>query len=224
MNKNSFVSIKRDVIPHLKMFWLPWLLLAIMLVVSWFSCLRIVLVIVMGIFASLFIIKPMQVVYGLIGTHGYIGMFFFLFLLINVVFAGIYYGAFFRKAGISYDVNQPHVEFNIFKKGCQDVSEMIVLCGSEKETLPVSCTDSFHYYYRTDFSWVLRNTFLTSLMQEPTDFFSAANTFTGKVQNKKDENYLISKIFHYFLIFHIMISWILLGVFISLIYQRFRNS
>lgn len=216
--------LKRDFPSHLRSFWIPWLLIGLMLLVSFVdipskTCVLLGLV---SVFVLILVIKPMNIIYGLIGTHGYIGLFFFIFIVINFLFAGIYYETFFKHAGITYDINQPHVEFNLFEKGHNGPDTATV--SPREVNLPRTCDDNSHFYYRTRFWWVLRNTFLTSLMQEPTDFFSAANTFTGVTQSNKDPNFNTANTFHWFLIFHIMISWILLGVFISLVYQKFRNT
>lgn len=209
---------------HLVSFWFPWLVLIAMLVVS---CLSVpnemtYLVILVFVFLAMLLFRPMNIIYGLIGTHGYIGLFFFVFFFINFLFAKIYYHTCFEKAGITYDINQPHVEFDLFDS--YEGIERMVLCSDSLERLPATCKDTAHYYYRVDFSWVMRNTLLTSLMQEPTDFFSVSNTYTGQRQGKEDPNYDMAKFFHWFLIFHILVSWILLGVFISLVYQRFRKT
>ena len=145
-----------------------------------------------------------------------------MFFLINVLFAGIYYYGFFCNAGITYDCNQPHIEFELFKT--TNDKGKLVISSRDEESLPSTCSNQDHYYYRTTCQWVLQNTILTSLMQEPTDFFSASGTYTGSFQNNVDRNLITASIFHVFLIFHILVSWILLGVFISLIYQKFRNN
>lgn len=220
--KKYLNALKKDLPSHAMSFWLPWVLLTLMLVIS---CINLpskpyLLLGLVVVFVIVLILKPMNIIYGLIGTHGYIGLFFLLFFVINFGFSGIYYYAFFHDAGITYETNQPHVEFALF----HNIKEAEMIPEKSEENLPQTSKDSPHTYYKTTYNWVLRNTFLTSLMQEPTDFFSATNTFTGVTQSSKDPNYTISKTFHWYLIFHIMISWILLGVFISLVYQKFRNS
>lgn len=225
---NKFKKIFCDSGRDLKTFWLPWVLLAFMVGFAFIGMpfKSYILLGLMTLFVVILIIKPMNIIYGLIGTHGYIGLFFFRFILIILFFSIIYYGAFFKNAGITYDINQPHVEFNMFEK-C-DSTEMVVSCDNNTiEFLPTTCKadcNQSHYYYQTGFIWVLHNTFLTSLMQEPSDFFSISSTFTGVKQSKDDPNYILAFTFTCFLIFHILISWILLGVFISLIYQKFRNT
>lgn len=210
---------------HIGDFWTPWVLLLGMLIIAPF-CEREIAAICLYVLGILFLIllitRPMFIIHSLIGTRGDIRTFFMVFLLINAIFAGIYFFAFFQYAGITYEINQPHVEFNLFEKGCNGPDTATV--SPKDVSLPHTCDDNPQFYYRTRFGWVLRNTFLTSLMQEPTDFFSIANTYTGPIQDRNDLNFTMSNAFHWFLIFHILISWILLGVFISLIYQRFRNS
>lgn len=226
--KNRFYS---RILKHLGTFWLPWLLLVAMLVVAilqiqWYICIMLGLA---AIFILILCIKPMNIIYGLIGTRGNVRYFFILFLLINFLFAAIYYEAFFKKAGITYNLNQPHVEFGMFDSFSFSDGRFwvpdtrIVQLGDSTENLPVNNHDSAHYYYRVTPLWVLKNTLLTSLMQGPTDFFSIANTYTGD-NPYSDHNYNISNGLHWFLIFHVLVSWILLGVFISLIYQRFRRT
>ena len=220
MNKDELISLKRNLFPFLKTFWLPWVLLILMLLTAVFCDLKWPLYVLEVLFVLILVIKPMRIIYGLIGTHGYISLFFFMFIGINFIFAGTYYNAFFKNAGITYETNQPHVEFNFF----QDVTEKVMVPKSSEEYLPLNSKDTIHTYHKTTFWWVSRNTFLTSLMQEPTDFFSATATYTGDVQSENDSNLATAEAFHWFLIFHILISWILLGVFISLVYQRFRNT
>lgn len=228
LTRNILGKIKRIIsalFHHVCSFWFPWLILGAMLVVSIMSIPNktFILTVLALVFLVVLIFKPMNIIYGLIGTHGYIGLFFFLFLLINFIFAKIYYHTCFEKAGITYDINQPHVEFNMFDS--YDGLERVVLCSDSIERLPETCKDSVHYYYRVDFSWVMRNTLLTSLMQEPTDFFSVSSTYTGERQSKaNDPNNDMAIFFQWFSTFHILISWILLGVFISLVYQKFRNT
>lgn len=212
---------------HFRHFWLPWIIFGLMLFVAFScegSCKRLWLYVLMSVFTIALLFKPMNIVHGMIGTQGDIRLFFIYFLIVNFIFSTIYYFAFFKNAGITYDVNQPHIEYSMFKTESDTVMMKDVCCGSKEESLPATMNDSVHYYYRTTYDWVLRNTFLTSLIQEPTDFFSACGTFTGLQQTQASPNYAIARTFHWFLLFHILVSWILLGVFISLIYQKFRNT
>ena len=262
LRQTKVYSFFRDRIePHLRSFWIPWALLCAMLLVSWCFDNEIrmsSLYVLMGLFVIALILRPMNVIHGLIGTRGDIKMFFFMFLLINLLFSGIYYQGFFRYAGITFDVSQPHVEFNIFENQGRDVEALMIekeepvvwfkkgkarlvdmvgehikgIRGSEKgrqlkktriyEHLPQAQTDLAHYYHRIGRIWVVQNTFLTSLMQEPTEFYSFTCTYTGN-HDINDKNAQIATGFQWFLVFHILVSWVFLGVFISLIYQKFRN-
>ena len=248
--------------PHLYSFWIPWTLLVLMLLVAitnvpWKLGL---LSLLMLLFVVTLVFASMNVIHGLIGTRGDIRMFFFMFLVINLLFATIYYCAFFKNAGITYDVSQPHVEFNIFEKCGKDADFVIVEQGKNEtvilaqgmrkqltnngwiiitpvqedmarvesqdfkmEHVPTNHAESSHYYHRINRVWVLQNTLLTSFMQEPTEFYSFTCTYNGS-HEAADRNVEVSRSFHWFLVFHILISWIFLGVFISLIYQKFRNN
>ena len=223
--KNSVISyINNRVIPHLRAFWTPWLVFLLMFAAAFLPLpwRLYLLLLLMLVFIIVLLCKPMNMIYGLIGTRGDIKLFFRMFIYINIFFSGFYYFGFFEHAGITYDINQPHVEFNLFESCSED--GIPVLCDGDKETLPIESSDSIHFYYRTTYPWVLKNTILTSLMQEPTDFFSVTSTFTGSYLKKQDSSDLITETFHWFLIFHILVSWILLGVFISLLYSKFRNE
>ncbi len=210
---------------HLKAFWMPWLVFGCILGVSFFDipCKMKMFLIAfsMVVFVLFLIIRPMNIIYGLIGTHGNINLFFFLFIAINVFFSWFYYNTFFCRAGVTYDANQCYVEFELFDKD-SDEFEKIVTLDDTKNTLFSSDTVVKQYYCRVDYSWVLRNTILTSFMQEPTDFFSVASSHINKPQQNQETS--LADWFHWFLIFHILVSWIMLGVFISLIYQKFRNT
>ena len=213
----------------MKSFWLPWSLLAAMLVFAcWHPCWSLSIILALAVaFIVMLCIKPMNIIYGLIGTRGDISYFFMLFLLVNFLFASIYYEAFFKTAGVTYDVNHPHVEFDVFKPygffDCRSWVPETQKVSRELEHLPTNNQDPSHCYYRVNRMWVLQNTFLTSLMQEPAEFYSISSTYTGNDPNC-DPNYRITYAFHWFLIFHILVSWILLGVFISMIYQKFRKT
>ena len=206
------------------LFHIPWILFALMLLVAflpWEETGAYLLFALIAIFVIVLWRKPMNIIHGLIGTRGNISVFVGVFLFFNFLFSGIYYFSFFKDAGITYDMSQPHVEFAMFEG--IDADSLYVPKNSSREMIQANCDDSCHYYHKTDYIWVLQNTFLTSLMQEPTEFFSFTCTYNGN-HCDKDKNKVLARGFNWFLVFHIMISWILLGVFISLIYQKFRNS
>lgn len=188
----------------------------------------------------LFVAHPMNAVYGLMGTSGSIRLFFSNFLFITFLFACIYQWAFFSKAGISYDVNQAHIDYNLYDT-------------SNKGPIKVTHNDTISYKKLIDSHWVREtiiqeseynyqpipfvetwcNTIMTTLMQEPTDFFAAATTYNsamdedGPVSNNK-ESYSLDRqkslAFHWLLNIQILISWIFFGVFISLLYNKFRHE
>jgi len=254
--------LRYRVLPHAYSFWLPWVLLVAMLAVAIFmpvswKLLGLSLLLIFFVIALVFL--SMNVIHGLIGTRGDIKTFFGMFFVINVMFYLIYYDGFFKNAGITYDTDQPHVEFNIFE-GCGKKATAVMIekgkklqfdkdgkpidkCGkpmiliqpnqkeeaikktkvSGYEHFPANASDKSHYYHRIRNVWVMQNTLLTSLMQEPTEFYSFACTYNGDY-HREDHNFKIANAFHWFLVFHILISWIFLGVFISLIYQKFRNN
>lgn len=107
-------------------------------------------------------------------------------------------------------------------KDSGDNEKKVATKKTKYEYLPRPQSESAHFYHRIDYIWVLQNTFLTSLMQEPTEFYSFTCTYNGN-HDYNDRNAVMARGFHWFLVFHILVSWIFLGVFISLIYQKFRN-
>lgn len=222
--------------PHLMSFGIPLVILIAILIVAandvpWkLSCLSVLMV----VFVVLLLLFPMNVIYSLIGTRGNPRVFFFMFLIINSLFSCVYYWGYFKNAGITYDLNQPHVEFNIFEnhRGQVDLavtSDSLLLDSNTVyyacvgEYLPKNCDTDIRYYHKISYKWVLQNTLLTSFMQEPSGFFSIASVYSGN-HDRRDKNIEMAKSFHWFLVFHILISWIFLGVFISLIYQKVRNN
>lgn len=182
--------------------------------------------------------RPMNIVYGLIGTSGSIQQFFLSFIIINLVFAGIYYLGFFEKAEISYDLNQPHVRFKkLDSPQCAQKDTIFIYSVYSDSAKSYFLQErELHKYQRIDAFLVVRNTIMTSLIQEPTDLFNAAITYneamydtTGMATLEKNAmnaqaqfDKERSELFHSILILQILISWILLGVFISILYTKFR--
>ena len=178
----------------------------------------------------------MNAVYGLMGTSGSIRLFFFNFLLISIFFSIVYYYGFFRYSGISYDVNQPHIDFQMFANttkvdSVKTYEKKNTLFFEHKldsiiftETVINTTTDTLHYQ-RIDFLQVWRSTILTTLTQESADLLSIASVHNEAMDSK---NSIIDKeksdLFEWILIFHIIISWIFFGVFISMLYSKFRNE
>lgn len=183
----------------------------------------------------LLLFKPMNAVYGLIGASGSIRLFFGNFILITVIFAGIYQLEFFQNAGISYDVNQPHIDFEMFAGSNKSDSTRVFVKNKTvylehhldstivHESVIQSSTDEIQYQ-RIGFWEVWKSTILTTLTQEPTDLFNIAYTHNSSIEEETCEeiNRQKSQLFHWILIFHIIISWIFFGVFISLLYNKFR--
>ena len=228
---------------HLRDFHIIWIILAAVLVtpllyqliggetIPWPFCLAVIF------FFSYLIWKPLGAVHGLMGTSGSIRIIFLNFVLISFVFAGVYYYGFFKNAGITYDVNQPHIDYKMFatNTGKTDSTKTIIT----RDTLYVerqsdsSCiseavvhvsTDEIKYQ-RISFGYVLRNTILTTLMQDPGDLFTLASTYNqGIVSNDTSFDKRKCILFQWTLIVQILISWIFFGVFIALLYDKFRHE
>lgn len=183
---------------------------------------------------SLMLLRPMNAVYGLMGTSGSIRILFINFVVISLVFSTIYYFGFFKDAGISYGVNQPHIDYTFFANDTAgDMPKIIEKRDTMvlehhrdsmffKESVVHVTTDTLHYQ-KIEFMRVWRSTIMTTLTQEPTDLFSIASVHnapmeSGDVVLDKEK----SDLFEWIIIFHIIISWIFFGVFISLLYNKFR--
>ena len=220
-------------------------LLTLFDVIQWTSS-NIIIKIVLSLIAVQFFIRPMNAVYGLMGTSGSIPRFFLNFFLITFIFAKIYFWAFFYNAGISYDVNQPHIDFQKYAvtTGAESTktNPPIINISTKRDTVYVehqldstSYTETVIHKYVTrdtiipphyqpiDFWQVWRSTILTTLTQESADLLAIAT-----VHNEAMESTNVSldkeksELFEWILIFHIIISWIFFGVFISLLYNKFR--
>ena len=235
-------KIKR-VIRHLRDFHIIWILLMIVLVtpllyqiigcdaIPWPFCIAITL-----LFCYL-IWKPLGAVHGLMGTSGSINILFFNFVLISFIFAGVYYYGFFKDAGITYDVNQPHIDYKMFAANLDksDSTKTIIKLDTlyvERQTdslcIPeavVRVSKDEIKYQRISLGYVLRNTFLTTLMQDPGDLFSLASTYNQGIESN-DTSFDSRKciLFQWTLIVQILISWIFFGVFIALLYDKFRHE
>lgn len=233
---------------HLKGFFPIWLCLLALCVATFFAWMgnwevaKVIGGISLLAVVALLVIKPMNVVYGLMGTTGNIRHFFLNFILISAIFAGIYYWGFFKTAWISYDVNQPHIEFGVISGNKADS-----FCITTEKSLPIYSDNiksptSFlleteELFYQRMTMWdVINNTIMTSLMQEPTELFAAASSYniSQDCSNRSESAQISSgiqlnsgnankaQVFHIVLIFQILISWIFFGVFISLLYSKFR--
>ena len=183
---------------------------------------------------ALVLIRPMNAVYGLMGTSGSIRLFFVNFILITIIFTCIYYFGFFQNAGITYHVNQPHIDYVMFAERENTDSTKITEIRDTvyvehqldsivfKEKIIHISSEALHYQ-KIDFGDVWRGTILTTLTQEPTELFSEASIYNEEMADKTNTiDKQKSRLFHWILIFHIIISWIFFGVFISLLYNKFR--
>lgn len=181
------------------------------------------------------LINPMQIVYGLVGTKGDIRKFILMFGLTIACFSITYYTSFFKDSGVTYNMDVPQVEYKLFDdETCLIQSEQVEYLNSRLHDVSKGmyvdcCNESFvhnsdevpyRYYKRITFLFVLRQTFMTSLTTSPTDFFNSVSL--NYKNNEIDSNY--TRLFNLMLLYQTLVSWIFLGVFISLIYQKFRNE
>ena len=258
---------------HLKHFWPVYFIIAILLcsaVLASFGkweIAHILSIVSLVLFCICLFTMPMNIIYGFIGTSGSISIFLFLLLIFNLAFSGIYYKGFFLNAGISYDLNQPYVSFNLFSDKDYDSIQVVesvdtsyiyaviyTQCGSvenqkdstsnvcvNENICKIKCSDSpvqislnkeTRRYQHVGFWTIFQNTLLTSLMQESTDLFAIASSYndieasevTGNGNNpeKWEHDRDLSRMFSWVLILQVFISWIFFGVFISILYNKFR--
>ena len=242
---------------HLKQYPYVWILVFALIIASilalldhWPAASWVIKVSIVLIFA-MFLIRPLNAVYGFMGTTGSISIFFFNLVLFCLIFSGIYYFGFFKTAGVSYDINQAHVSYEMFANpSSRRVEIRNLFCKPNKENTVVrkeegprewvyvydadgvsvkdtiirqSITMQEIHYQNVDYQTVLRNTVLTFLMQAPTDLFSIASTYNAEmsgpgqtIDKQKTEQ------FHWILNLQVLIGWIFFGVFISLLYNKFR--
>lgn len=246
MKGNKLLLFTKRVLKHFRDFHIVWILLGVILItpflfhimsreaVSW------IIYPTIALFFCYLIWKPLSAVYGLVGTSGSIKLYFFNFIAITFLFSIVYYWGFFKDAGISYDVNQPHIDYLMYAitdkdDTTKDNPQIIV---SEKkdtiylehqidstsftETVIHTTTDTLHYQ-PIGFLQVWRSTILTTLTQESADLLAIATVHNEAMESTNvglDKEK--SELFEWILIFHIIISWIFFGVFISLLYNKFR--
>jgi hypothetical protein len=194
---------------------------------------------ILALITFLILLRPMNAVYGLMGTNGSVHVFFITFLLITLLFAGVYQLAFFQKAGISFGVNQPHIDYNLYASEPREAKEvlqsdtLVYKRQVNKEWVSEKVVQESKLSYQPIGFWLTwRNTILTALMQEPTDFFQVASTYNETMvdpllsaeMQKREIIYDKEKsfTFQWILTFQILFSWIFFGVFISLLYNKFR--
>lgn len=184
-----------------------------------------------GVYISLlgaliaFIRIPMQIVYGLVGTKGELRKLISMLVVVILIFSCTYWFGFFKNAGITYDINSPQVVYHMFDGEPQ--KEDIAISPEDDAAYRIKIEkfdhgvpdDNGRYYKRISYGYILKNTIQTTLVQEPAAFFDIVTS-----EFKPCENEDKASLFYYILLFQILISWIFLGVFISLLYQKFRNE
>lgn len=252
------LACSKNLLAHLSEFLYIWLLLLALFIAAvcslygaW-SLARVLIWVSITFVILLLVIRPLNAVYGLMGTSGSISVLFITLILFCIIFSGIYYWGFFKTAGISYDVNQPHISYGMFVNSTE-TSNKIQLCNLFKKpsltttrSATVSSLDTVYIYssdglavkdtviqrkchleervyQNVDYQTILRNTVLTFLMQEPTDLFAAAATYNSDMSGKgQTVDKQMTESFHWILIIQVLIGWIFFGVFISLLYNKFR--
>ena len=237
------IKLLKRVGKHLRDFHIVWILLVLILgvpllffLMEWDAPIRPFCLAVVLFFCYL-IWKPLGAVHGLMGTSGSIRILFLNFVLISFIFAGVYYYGFFKDAGITYDVNQPHIDYKMFTEA-NDKTDSVRIIEMRDTLFLERITDSANIlesvvqlstdelkYQKISFGYVLRNTILTTLMQDPGDLFTLASTYNqGMVTNDTFLDSKKCKLFQWILIIQILISWIFFGVFIALLYDKFRHE
>ena len=118
--ENSFQRIKN----HISAFWVVWLLILFPPILSiTIHGPRWAIYVIVGLFVIYLIHKPMSTVYALVGSTAKIETFLLNYLLITVLFSGVYWGLFFRNAGVCFDSNNPIMCYSMFE-GERDVAEL----------------------------------------------------------------------------------------------------
>ena len=103
--------------------------------------------------------------------------------------------------------------------------DTVIVVSPAKVQLPYY--EEEHTYQRIGWVSVLQNTVLTSLMQDPTDLFAKGAVYYDlKISAEQNLNgcddRMMSRMFSWILVLQIFISWIFFGVFISILYNKFR--
>ena len=225
------------------------IILAIILILAltfhWSSTVQWIVYLFAGIFVFCLILKPMSTVYGLVGGSANIRIFLVNFFLITILFSFVYYGLFFKSAGICYDDENPRIDYTMFAQPdmlskdtvfMEDVAIVYSYKTAQRIIVEERVADSIigcqqvcqtHidttacHYYKISRWMVLKNSFLTSLTQAPSDFFFEVSDFGENINiNSSDQER--TALFSVILLLHVLISWIFLGVFISLLYSKFR--
>lgn len=225
---------------HILTFWVVWLLLAVLTLLSiLFHGPRWLIYIVVALFVLHMGRKPMSTVYGLVGGSASIKTFLFNFLFVTILFSVVYQCLFFTHAGVCYDSDTPKLDYALFEKPVFFPSRDTVLLSYDTvrtSVLEERTTDSTHVaqlvvqtrvdtitltYHSVNWGLMLENALLTSLTQAPSDLFFALSDF-GENMNTIAVDKSQTTLFSTILLLHVLISWIFLGVFISLLYSKFR--
>ena len=213
MQKNKFKSTRFG--KHIKDFPYIWVFFFFLVAASLFACgglwmcAKVLGTIAVSVIVLLLLAKPMNAVYGLMGTSGSIRLFFVNFVLISLIFSFIYYFGFFKDAGISYDVNQPHIDFHKYavttKADTSKTDLPIVVVSTKRDTVYVEHQlDTTSYtetiiqthvtrdtimrpaplqYQPIDFWQVWRSTILTTLTQESADLLAIATVHNEAMES-----------------------------------------
>lgn len=228
-------SSKR-LLKHLSDFWVVWALLFALvgfsLISQWEEWVKNAFYISALAFVVYLLYKPMATVYGLVGGSAKIQTFLFNFFFITFLFSAVYYHLFFKEAGICFD-GETQLEYSMFRNNPDvekltifDTTKTVIIEERHSDSSIVNekviqvKVDTFNYQ-RVTYWLVLKNSFLTSLTQGPSDFFLIVSDF-GENMNTIADDKSRESIFSIILLLHVLISWIFLGVFISLLYSKFR--
>ena len=222
---------------HLLDFWIVWFLLVLLLVLSYVChCPKWCYYAIEGIFVFYLLGRPISMVYGLVGGSASIKTFLINFILITLLFSFIYYGLFFRNAGVCYDGDNPQLEYAVFENQTGDIYNAVRIDTTKTILYEERITDSMtigeqviqtrvdtlaQTYHRVTLGMVIENSLMTSLTQSPSDFFFIISDF-GESMNTTSADIATTRLFSITLLIHVLISWIFLGVFISLLYSKFR--
>lgn len=231
---DNLKSKKNRIINHIRDFWVVWLLLGSLLVCSYlygFPKWGIYLIAIL--FVVYLLRKPMAMVYSLVGGSASIRTFLFNFLLITILFAFVYYGLFFKNAGMCFSGDNTRIDYSIFED-IKDRNSIVVRDTVQTSFIEERVLDSLVVsqrvvqtrideleYKRVTLGIVIENTLITSLTQDPSDLFYLISDL-GESMNAISSDAKMTQLFTYILLLHILISWLFLGVFISLVYSKFR--
>ena len=87
----------------------------------------------------------------------------------------------------------------------------------------VHVTRDFLCYQRIDYLKVWKSTIVSTLTQDASDLLTIASVHNKGIDSSNANlDKKKSEILEWIIIFHIIISWIFFGVFISLLYNKFR--